>query len=259
MAAFARWLVLCLVATGLGCASAPPPPPPPAAFDFHRALRPYGQWLVVPPYGKVWAPNPELVGKDFVPYLTSGHWQYTPRGWSFASDFEFGELVFHHGRWVRVQSLGWLWLEDQRWGPAFVDWRAGGEYVGWACTPPPPLPGAAPPPVPEFTYVRARNFARPEVEQFRALGDEVGRAVEKTAPLVPAPGVMPGPPVELLLSERGLVKDDQGALHLPDFSPPPTVEAAPEAPEPQPAPPPPEKKKPKKKKPKAKAADPAPR
>lgn len=117
-----RWLVLGLAVVGSGCKTAPPPPPTPQ-IDFRQELRPYGQWLVVPPYGKVWAPNPDLVGKAFTPYLTNGQWQCSAEGWRFVSGFPFGPLVFHYGRWVRVQSLDWLWIEGQEWGPPSLGGR----------------------------------------------------------------------------------------------------------------------------------------
>ena len=242
-----RAVVAFLLVGWIGC-KAPPPPLPPPEIDFRQELRPYGQWLVVAPFGRVWAPNPAIVGKDFTPYLTDGHWEYSPKGWSFASGFRFGDLVFHYGRWVRVQSLDWLWVEDKVWGPSWVDWKVGSEYVGWA----PTLPVAAggpPPAPPEFVFVKARNFARPEIEKFRVAGDDVGRAVDHTSPLGPSPGAPPGPPLSLILTERGLVKDDKGNLRVPDFpSDQPATEVVAPLPEPapqlvSPPPPPPEKKK----------------
>jgi len=230
------------------CKTTPPPPPPPE-IDFRQELRPYGQWLVVAPYGKVWAPSPDIVGKNFTPYLSEGQWFYDPKkGWSFDANYKFADLVFHHGRWVHVQSLDWLWVEDKEWGPAWVQWKTGSEYVGWA--PLPPKVSGQPDAIPDFVYVKARTFAQPEIEKFRLGGDEVGHATDQTKPLVPAAGAPPGPPIELIVAERGVEKDAKGVYHAAELPPatPPAVEAAPAPePEPEPAPPPPTKKKKKKK------------
>ncbi len=246
-----RWVLLCVAFLWVGCKTAPPPPPPPE-IDFRQELRPYGQWLVVAPYGKVWAPNPDIVGKNFSPYITNGQWTYTKKGWQFDSGFKFGDIVFHYGRWVHVQSLDWLWVEDKEWGPAWVDWKVASEFVGWAPTLPVAREGAPAAP-PDFIYVRARNFAQPDVEKFRVTGDDQGHAVDQSAPVKPAPGVPPGPPVEVILRERGLEKDAKGNYRVPELPPAaPAVEETPApAPEPEaapPPPPPPEKKKKHKKK-----------
>ena len=39
-------------------------------------------------------------------------------------------------RWTRVRDAGWLWVPGREWGPAWVSWRTGGDYVGWAPLPP---------------------------------------------------------------------------------------------------------------------------
>ena len=49
---------------------------------------------------------------------------------------DFGDIVYHYGRWVRVQDEGWCWVPDTDWGPAWVSWRNNDEYVGWAPLPP---------------------------------------------------------------------------------------------------------------------------
>ncbi len=244
-----RWAWLCLGVLVAGCKTAPPPPPPPE-IDFREELRPYGQFLIVAPFGKVWAPNPEIVGKNFVPYVTNGQWKYSKKdGWDFSSGYKFGDIVFHYGRWVHVQSLDWLWVEDKQKGPAWVDWKTSSEYVGWAPMLPSNTQGQQLP-QPDFFYVRARHFAQPEIEKFRVTGDDLGHAVDQTQPLKAAPGAPPGPPVDLIVSERGLERDAQGNLRIPELPPAtPAVEEAPApAPEPEPAPPPPPPDKKKKKK-----------
>src|SRR5262249_26799542 len=43
----------------------------------------------------------------------------------------WGWIVFHYGRWVWLDDLGWAWVPGREWGPAWGDWRRGGGYIGW--------------------------------------------------------------------------------------------------------------------------------
>src|SRR5262249_17587849 len=61
-------------------------------------LAPYGDWIYVANYGRVWRPSPQVVGVGFRPYATGGRWQYTDYGWSFESDWNWGWAPFHYGR-----------------------------------------------------------------------------------------------------------------------------------------------------------------
>ncbi|MDP1828119.1 MAG: hypothetical protein Q8L48_32890 [Archangium sp.] len=99
---------------------------------FDERLSPYGSWLVIPGYGRVWQPANEYVGDDFYPYGSDGHWVFTDEGWVFDSDYPFGWAVFHYGRWMLDPDYGWVWLPGNTWAPAWVTWRHGGSYVGWA-------------------------------------------------------------------------------------------------------------------------------
>ena len=73
------------------------------------------------------------------PY-TYGRWVYTEEwGWYWVSDEEeadWGWVTFHYGRWAHDRRLGWFWVPGDEWGPAWVDWRRGDDYVGWAPLPP---------------------------------------------------------------------------------------------------------------------------
>jgi hypothetical protein len=101
-----------------------------SADAFYDQLAPVGDWLYVSPYGRVW--QPRGVGPDFRPYATSGHWVYTDYGWSFVSDYPWGWATFHYGRWALDPDYGWIWVPGYEWAPAWVDWRYGGGYIGWA-------------------------------------------------------------------------------------------------------------------------------
>jgi hypothetical protein len=37
---------------------------------------------------------------------------------------------------MRHRQYGWCWVPDTQWGPAWVSWRSGSDYSGWAPLPP---------------------------------------------------------------------------------------------------------------------------
>ncbi len=90
-----------------------------------------------PRWGEVWVPDD--VPSDWRPY-TYGHWIYTDEwGWYWVSDEQeedWGWITYHYGRWAHDRRLGWFWVPGDEWGPAWVDWRRGDDYVGWAPLPP---------------------------------------------------------------------------------------------------------------------------
>jgi len=96
---------------------------------FYDELSPYGQWIDDPQYGYVWAPE---VDNDFRPYYTDGRWAMTEYGNTWISDYDWGWAPFHYGRWTYDNYYGWIWVPGNEWGPAWVDWRSGGGYYGWA-------------------------------------------------------------------------------------------------------------------------------
>lgn len=98
--------------------------------SFYNELAPYGQWAQHPGYGNVWMPDAE---PDFQPYATDGHWVMTEYGNTWVSDYAWGWAPFHYGRWLFDRGYGgWLWVPDTDWAPAWVSWRSGGDYYGWA-------------------------------------------------------------------------------------------------------------------------------
>ncbi len=101
-----------------------------ASFDmFYQELAPYGTWMDNPQFGQVWLPN---VGRGFQPYVTRGHWVMTEYGNTWVSHYDWGWAPFHYGRWFLDDYYGWLWVPGNEWGPAWVAWRSGGGYYGWA-------------------------------------------------------------------------------------------------------------------------------
>lgn len=96
---------------------------------FYDQLSPYGQWVDYTNYGYVWVPD---VRREFTPYSTNGHWVMTDYGWTWVSDYRWGWAPFHYGRWDYDDYYGWFWVPDDQWGPAWVTWRGGNGYYGWA-------------------------------------------------------------------------------------------------------------------------------
>jgi hypothetical protein len=97
---------------------------------FYDELDPYGNWIEYPDYGYVWQPQ---MGAGFRPYSTGGQWVWTEDyGWTWASEYSWGWAPFHYGRWFHDPYYGWLWVPGYDWSPAWVAWRGGGDYYGWA-------------------------------------------------------------------------------------------------------------------------------
>ena len=126
---------------------APPMPAPaqeaaaaPEATDatyqtFYDNLSPYGTWVPMPGYNYVWQPYATTQNAGWRPY-TLGHWAYTDAGWTWVSDEPFGWITYHYGRWMRTHVLGWVWVPGDQWAPAWVSWRYGDDFAGWAPLPP---------------------------------------------------------------------------------------------------------------------------
>jgi len=124
-------------------ASAPAPavvitaPPATPTIDYFQAhLTPYGQWVDVPGVGTAWVP---AAANDpmWRPYMNAGHWQFTDAGWFWQSDYPWGDMAFHYGRWIKNEFTGgrWGWVPGYDWAPSWVSWREGSGGMGWA-----PLP-----------------------------------------------------------------------------------------------------------------------
>jgi hypothetical protein len=130
-------------------AEVPPPAPPgegglPAPevnFNyFHDQLAPFGTWVDV---GGVtyWRPDSAIAANpDWRPYYDMGKWVETDNGLFWQSEYTWGDIPFHYGRWIRHPVMGWLWAPDYEWGPAWVFWRhaEADQAIGWA-----PLPFGA--------------------------------------------------------------------------------------------------------------------
>src|SRR5580658_446520 len=135
-----------LASGGVAPSAAPAPEPPPAVItappatptiDYFQAhLTPYGQWVDVPDVGAAWVPA-EANNLAWRPYMNAGHWQFTDAGWFWQSDYPWGDMAFHYGRWINNEFTGgrWGWVPGYDWAPSWVSWREGTGGMGWA-----PLP-----------------------------------------------------------------------------------------------------------------------
>ena len=127
-------LLFTLVLAVLFCAVLPRQAEARVTFSyFYDSLQPYGEWVDVDTYGYCW--QPRGMERDWRPY-TDGYWSYTDAGWTWISYEDFGSITYHYGRWVNLEDYGWVWKPDYEWGPAWVSWRQGDEYIGWAPLPP---------------------------------------------------------------------------------------------------------------------------
>lgn len=119
----------------------PPQGGPEINFNyFHDQLAPFGSWVDVGG-SMYWRPDSCLAANpDWRPYYDMGQWVQTDNGLFWQSEYTWGDIPFHYGRWVRNPVYGWLWAPDYTWGPSWVFWRHGevDGVIGWA-----PLPVGA--------------------------------------------------------------------------------------------------------------------
>src|SRR6267142_735852 len=134
--------------------------------SFYSSLSPHGSWLVSARYGRVWQPGVYTPGWN--PYY-DGHWVYSDLGWTWVSDYSWGAEPYHYGTWAQDPSAGWVWVPGYTWAPAWVVFRTGPDYIGWA----PVSPGfsvgvsvgAGAPASGAFLFVSSGNFLAPRVRR----------------------------------------------------------------------------------------------
>jgi hypothetical protein len=175
---------------------------PAALTDFHAAVDSSGTWVDDTTYGTVWTPSPTVVGADFTPYVTAGHWVYDD-DWVWASDYPWGWAPFHYGRWVFIGGRGWAWIPGRVYRGAWVVWSVddGYGYLGWAPAPPTFVwfGGVA---VgwnvyvgPRWVYCPRREVFAPAIGTRIIAGPAVAPIAARARLYVPAtPGMASGPP-----------------------------------------------------------------
>ncbi len=128
-------------------------------YDYcYRTLEPHGIWYNTYNYGMAWRPT--NIPANWSPY-TRGRWEAFDNGWLWVSDFSWGWLPFHYGRWYWDSHWGWSWVPGYDWAPAWVSWYTTDSYVGW--TPMPPVSYGASYIVPpsSWFFVSVGNFVSP--------------------------------------------------------------------------------------------------
>jgi len=151
------------------------------SVDLRAALDPHGRWQRHPRWGEVWLPVDRR--RDWRPYML-GHWAYTDEwGWYWISaqdEEDWGWVAFHYGRWVSDPDFGWMWIPGNQWGPGWVDWRRGGQRVGWAPLPPDEILAEVEERPQAWIFVRDRDFAAPQIADVILAPDEYDAFIRET-------------------------------------------------------------------------------
>lgn len=156
---------------------------------FYSNLEPHGSWLVSGSYGRVW--QPAVYAPGWNPYY-DGHWAYTDAGWMWASDYSWGAIPYHYGTWAMDPVYGWVWVPGYTWAPAWVTFRTGPDYIGWAPVAPgfslsmsfgAPLPATS-----SFVFVPARSFMAPRIRTYAVPASRV-RGVYRSTNVVSSPAL----------------------------------------------------------------------
>src|SRR4029450_3616844 len=114
----------------------------------------------------------------------------------------WGWVVYHYGRWAFEPGIGWFWVPGDEWAPAWVNWRYGDEYVGWAPLPPDELVESYQVQPAYWIFVPGRYVAAPRVRTYivpvyrRTVLLRATRVVNRTVPVQGArlavnPGISP--------------------------------------------------------------------
>jgi hypothetical protein len=219
---------------------------PSALTDFRSALEPYGTWTDDATYGSVWVPASDVVGPDFTPYVSDGHWAYGD-DYVWVSDYAWGWAPFHYGRWTYLpQRSAWGWIPGRTYAGAWVSWRSGYDgYVGWAAMPPTwgwrggqaVGIGAVPPAA--YTFCATNNLFAPGLVGHTVQGPMVAQIAAHTSPYVAAhPGIqtlahptVSGPPPIAALhiapsAITRLPEGDRGLLRAQQFAHPSSAQLA---------------------------------
>ncbi|HEY5914086.1 MAG TPA: DUF6600 domain-containing protein [Verrucomicrobiae bacterium] len=147
-----------------------------ATAEFNAPLAAHGTWVEVGSYGRCWRPGYVVVG--WRPYCT-GEWVWTDCGWYWSSDEPWGWACYHYGSWAYDAGFGWVWVPGVEWAPAWVSWRVGGGYIGWAPLPPAGLIFKHRPAPDHFVFVGSAHFGGPVVSSSLVLKN--GQVFAKTS------------------------------------------------------------------------------
>jgi len=100
---------------------------PAPLYSYASTFDQYGAWRPHPDYGHVWYPT---VSVAWQPYY-EGYWSVVgPFGWTWIGYDPWAWPTHHYGRWGFSAGL-WFWIPGVHWGPSWVSWRWGHDYVAW--------------------------------------------------------------------------------------------------------------------------------
>ncbi len=109
------------------------------------------------------------------------------------------------GRFER--GSGWFWVPGDEWAPAWVDWRYGDDYIGWAPLPPEDMVDVYEDQPTYWVFVAPRYFIAPQPRRYflpsqrRAAAWRSTRVVNRTfAPQGHRVAVNPGIPAGFVAS-----------------------------------------------------------
>ena len=152
-----------------------------ASGEFQAALEPFGEWRQHPRWGEVWVPDQRP--RDWRPYSV-GHWVYTDDwGWFWVSDddeADWGWVTYHYGRWIHDRESGWFWVPGDEWAPAWVNWRRGDSFVGWAPLPPDDIVYDYDEDPTYWTFVEPRYVAAPRLRGYFLDRQRTGSVLRST-------------------------------------------------------------------------------
>ncbi len=121
-------------------------PPPDSGDDqdvsfqtFYDQLGDQGTWVQTDDYGYVFQPN--VNDPDWQPY-SDGSWVDTDDGFTWVSDEPWAGPPTIMAAGPILTAWAGFWVPGYRWAPAWVSWRYGNGYCGWAPLPPETLYGA---------------------------------------------------------------------------------------------------------------------
>ena len=160
-----RWIAIIVLLIAMAGFETSPARAADVSLDFfYSNLSPHGSWLVSGQYGRVWRPS--VYAASWNPYY-DGHWVYTDFGWTWVSDYPWGGVCYHYGTWVDDPVLGWAWVPGYVWAPAWVVFRTGPDYIGWAPVEPGFSVGASftfgAPHAGPFLFVPTSSFLAPRI------------------------------------------------------------------------------------------------
>jgi hypothetical protein len=112
---------------------------------YQTQLGPYGKWVVISDNGSCWVPDEIASQQSWRPYVDHGQWSYTDAGWFWQSDYPWGDIVFHYGRWVGHPQYHWAWAPGYVWAPSWVKIDVNTNDQVMAVAPLPPDGAVVPP------------------------------------------------------------------------------------------------------------------